>query len=687
LLDFQKDGLKEIENMQAELTEAGYKRSVNNLFAVYMKNKNFLNYNPACTAQDLQAIMADHYENIEESIPSLDFPPLRKMKSAHSDEKIEMSRSSSKGPERIESAKMRMDDSLTLKKKSTSVKRTGHPVDEALFYQNYKPKKLHTSSSLIFQQRPKKERKSHATKGKFPLNFNYQDKNLLKNIEIGSRSCGGKNSKKSNFYFNSIATLNNKEFSTQFLKYLDCEMIYSSIDQPFFQLNDFSELLKDVNENEELTKNEWSMLRSCMGKPRRFSNKFINEEREKLNRYRNLVRSYLYDKIHLPESRLHPDLVQKIKRLTPLQVSQVVLAVHPVCHHIHPGSIMTITGSHVIIKFYPMDLGAMSVSDAKIITIPQDEGLQIIKQYDRTASSLTTIPMNRSISAPDGDSAPLEKKVIEDLDYSAFSLIIKMLERKTALVNELRALNNLAESDPENLNEKMRQEYGWTGVQIKLLDNALKHAMTKYRLRGTNNYDLDQVTENLENLLRNPIRNVIESTNRKDIDQNEANVIKEIKGLLNKTIEEKISTQIKGLTEKFSEVSLSTQESRTLRNSIDDLIEDKNEKEFEEKGRGLDVSTCERSEDKEAHEHIEKTSLEEKEMYRNKIIDDVDNEKKDELKGMVKNIMGVLFSLKYQGELNMTENKYLTELHTAVFEENPDEFHEINTVLLNICSR
>jgi len=174
---FQKDGLKEIENMQAELTEAGYKRSVNNLFAVYMKNKNFLNYNPACTAQDLQAIMADHYENIEESIPSLDFPPLRKMKSAHSDEKIEMSRSSSKGPERIESAKMRMDDSLTLKKKSTSVKRTGHPVDEALFYQNYKPKKLHTSSSLIFQQRPKKERKSHATKGKFPLNFNYQDKN------------------------------------------------------------------------------------------------------------------------------------------------------------------------------------------------------------------------------------------------------------------------------------------------------------------------------------------------------------------------------------------------------------------------------------------------------------------------------------------------------------------------------
>ena len=61
-----------------------------------------MNYNPSCTAKDLQAIMADHYENIEESIPPLDFPPLRKLKSAQSDEKQEFSRSSSKGPERLD---------------------------------------------------------------------------------------------------------------------------------------------------------------------------------------------------------------------------------------------------------------------------------------------------------------------------------------------------------------------------------------------------------------------------------------------------------------------------------------------------------------------------------------------------------------------------------------------------------
>jgi len=120
-----------------------------------------------------------------------------------------------------------------------------------------------------------------------------------------------------------------------------------------------------------------------------------------------------------------------------------------------------------------------------------------------------------------------------------------------------------------------------------------------------------------------------------------------------------------------------------VRGSIDDF----EEKTDEDKGKGLDLSTCGRSEDKEAQEHIEKISLEDKENLRNKILDDVDNDQKEGLKGMVKNMMGVLFSLKYQGDLNMTENKYLTELHTAVFEENPDEFHEINTVLLNICSR
>ena len=119
--------------------------------------------------------------------------------------------------------------------------------------------------------------------------------------------------------------------------------------------------------------------------------------------------------------------------------------------------------------------------------------------------------------------------------------------------------------------------------------------------------------------------------------------------------------------------------------------EEKNERESDDKHKGQDTSTCGRSEDKEQNDRIEieknKDEIEEKYNLKDKIVDDVDKTKKEGLKNMVRNMMGVLFTLKYQGDLNMTENNYLTELHTSVYEENPEEFHEINTVLLNICSK
>jgi hypothetical protein len=69
------------------------------------------------------------------------------------------------------------------------------------------------------------------------------------------------------------------------------------------------------------------------------------------------------------------------------------------------------------------------------------------------------------------------------------------------------------------------------------------------------------------------------------------------------------------------------------------------------------------------------------------IVDDVDDKKKAELKKMINNIFGVLLSLKYNGELNLTENKYLTDLFNGIYDENPNEFHEINTAIVNICSK
>jgi len=65
LSDFRKSNLEEVDKMQEELQKAGYRRTADNLRAVFFKNKNFLTYNASCTSKDLVAIMADHYETME----------------------------------------------------------------------------------------------------------------------------------------------------------------------------------------------------------------------------------------------------------------------------------------------------------------------------------------------------------------------------------------------------------------------------------------------------------------------------------------------------------------------------------------------------------------------------------------------------------------------------------------------
>jgi len=84
-------------------------------------------------------------------------------------------------------------------------------------------------------------------------------------------------------------------------------------------------------------------------------------------------------------------------------------------------------------------------------------------------------------------------------------------------------------------------------VQIKLLDNALKHITAKTRLRGLNNFsilfltnvidiDADQVSNNLDNLMANPLKNLLELDQKKEEDI-DPQLITEIKSLLNKNLE------------------------------------------------------------------------------------------------------------------------------------------------------
>ncbi|KAL9649543.1 hypothetical protein ABK040_003221 [Willaertia magna] len=79
-----------------------------------------------------------------------------------------------------------------------------------------------------------------------------------------------------------------------------CEWFYSTLDSGYFNKNEFIECLKAIeptlNEKTIFKRFEMKSIKNQMfskfGKPRRFSQKFLSEEREKLEKYRKFVRDY-----------------------------------------------------------------------------------------------------------------------------------------------------------------------------------------------------------------------------------------------------------------------------------------------------------------------------------------------------------------------------------------------------------
>ena len=76
------------------------------------------------------------------------------------------------------------------------------------------------------------------------------------------------------------------------VKWAVYEWLYAPVDTPFFARREFEELLPTVGLNgvTHLTRTEWSQVRATMGKARRLSAAFLEEERRKLEEHRALTR-------------------------------------------------------------------------------------------------------------------------------------------------------------------------------------------------------------------------------------------------------------------------------------------------------------------------------------------------------------------------------------------------------------
>ncbi|XP_057998700.1 protein ALWAYS EARLY 2 isoform X2 [Hevea brasiliensis] len=137
------------------------------------------------------------------------------------------------------------------------------------------------------------------------------------------------------------------------------EWFYSAIDYPWFAKREFVEYLNHVGLGHipRLTRVEWGVIRSSLGKPRRFSEHFLHEEREKLKQYRDSVRKHYTELRTGIMDGLPTDLAR------PLSVGQRVIAVHPKTRELHDGSVLTIDHDRCRVQFDCPEMGVEFVKD------------------------------------------------------------------------------------------------------------------------------------------------------------------------------------------------------------------------------------------------------------------------------------------------------------------------------------
>ncbi|XP_022973709.1 protein ALWAYS EARLY 3-like isoform X1 [Cucurbita maxima] len=149
------------------------------------------------------------------------------------------------------------------------------------------------------------------------------------------------------------------------------EWLYSAIDFPWFAKCEFVEYLNHVGLGHipRLTRVEWGVIRSSLGRPRRFSAQFLKEEKHKLNQYRESVRKHYAELRAGTREGLPTDLAR------PLSVGQRVIAIHPKTREIHDGSVLTVDYSRCRVQFDRPELGVEFVMDIECMPLNPVENM------------------------------------------------------------------------------------------------------------------------------------------------------------------------------------------------------------------------------------------------------------------------------------------------------------------------
>ncbi|XVF57456.1 hypothetical protein PTKIN_Ptkin06aG0207000 [Pterospermum kingtungense] len=167
------------------------------------------------------------------------------------------------------------------------------------------------------------------------------------------------------------------------------EWFYSAIDYAWFAKKEFVEYLNHVGLGHipRLTRVEWGVIRSSLGKPRRFSERFLHEEREKLKQYRESVRQH-YTQLRIgTREGLATDLAR------PLSVGQRVVAIHPRTREVNDGKVLNVDHNRCRVQFDNPELGVEFVVDIDCMPLnPLENMPEILRRQNLAFDKLSVTP-------------------------------------------------------------------------------------------------------------------------------------------------------------------------------------------------------------------------------------------------------------------------------------------------------
>ncbi|GLC49109.1 hypothetical protein PLESTB_000183400 [Pleodorina starrii] len=272
------------------------------------------------------------------------------------------------------------------------------------------------------------------------------------------------------------------------------EFLYSALDRPWFLRNELLEFcaLHMQLPTTKLTRLEWSVLRSALGRPRRLSLAFLREERLRLEGYREHAR------LKYEEVALGMEVSHELPRQ--LRVGQEVTARHPYSRQLYDGVILTVKGNKYRVQFHRGDLMTEVIRDTDVMPVDPHECMPLHmavvpfllngRIYDpaRLASLRGLLPpAGMGLRPPTLGMRPLgswaygmDSQMMREQEAAMVAEVQRALEVKEELVAQLTQLNNEAASGlhtDENGGRTDNFQLKYTNVVLKLRDtNAVLEA-------------------------------------------------------------------------------------------------------------------------------------------------------------------------------------------------------------------